>query len=660
MLLAAALLMSTPLRAPSIPLVVHDPFFSVWCPADKLTDKWSVHWTGKNNALVGLIRVDGKTYRLCGPQPGNLPAVESGAPRVEATTTHVPFQAGAVKGELSFCSPLLIEDIKMLSQPVSYIRVSYESTDGKPHDVSVYWDASAEWCVNQTSEIVQGSRLRFGSMQVGRIGTTEQKVLGKKGDDDRINWGYLYLAGEGDLALAPLNESRELFAKEGRLVEDDIDAPRAANDGWPGVAVLKHEGKQTKGLVDTAIGYDDILSIEYLGRRLPAYWRKDGESFGEMFRTAFKDRDAVLKKALAFDAQLRKETTDKRGAKFADIAMLAYRQGIGAQKIVADLDGTPLMFSKENFSNGCIVTVDVTYPAAPLYLWKNPKLASAMLLPILQYASLPRWKFDFAPHDLGTYPIANGQVYGGGERTEENQMPVEECGNMVILAAAVARHPEEAKAMKPFWPLLKKWTDYLVKYGLDPAEQLCTDDFAGHLARNANLSLKAIMGIGAAAQLAKQYGDTAAATEYAAVAKKYAAAWRKLAGTGEATVLNFGNAGSWSLKYNLIWDELLGLNLFGPELPAKEIGFYLGKVQPFGVALDSRPNYTKMDWLMWIATMTKDQGTFDKLVDPIWKFLNETPDRVPMTDWYRVDEARHVGFQARSVVSGLFMPMLAK
>jgi len=156
-----------------------------------------------------------------------------------------------------------------------------------------------------------------------------------------------------------------------------------------------------------------------------------------MLRAALRDEASLTERCARFDKELMTDLRQAGGADYEFIATLAYRQAIAAHKLVADIDGTPYFFSKENFSNGCIGAVDVTYPSAPLFLLMNPELLKGMIRPVLDCASLERWRFPFAPHDLGTYPQANGQVYGGGERNEDRQMPVEESGNMLILTADV-------------------------------------------------------------------------------------------------------------------------------------------------------------------------------------------------------------------------------
>lgn len=407
------------------------------------------------------------------------------------------------------------------------------------------------------------------------------------------------------------------------------------------------------------LAYDDREAVEYMHRELPDYWRRDGQSFAEMLQSAEHEQDALAARAEAFDRALVADLTAVGGEHYAALAVLAYRQTLAAHKLVADIDGRPLLFSKENSSNGCTDTVDVTYPASPFLLLFNPKLLEAELRPVMDYASLPRWKWPFAPHDIGTYPLANGQVYGGGERTEEDQMPVEESGNILILFDALARAEGNAKFAEEYWPLLSRWADYLLRFGMDPANQLSTDDFTGHLAHNSNLSIKAIISLGAYAQLAERLGKAEVAGRYREQAQRMAAEWMRMAADGDHTRLAFDKPGTWSQKYNLVWDRILGLHLFPESLTQEEMRFYLAHQNAFGLPLDNRHTYTKLDWSVWTATLAQNRQGFDALIDPVYKFMTDSPTRVPLSDWFDTVSGAQVGFQARSVVGGVYIKMLA-
>ncbi len=657
---------NTALRPPAVPLVTHDPYFSVWSTTDRLTEGWSKHWTGANHALCGIARIDGKPYRFMGIRPEDTPAMNQTRLQVTPTRTVYTFEADGVELQMTFLTPALPYDLDVLSRPVTYILWQVRSTDGKTHDVSLYLDASAEWAVNTTDQQVVWSRYKLGEMDVLRVGTAQQPILEKSGDNLRIDWGYLYLAiprktANDQTVIAAEHQTRNTFAQNGTLPDsDDLRMPRAAHDNWIVLACALHVGKveQQPTSRHILIAYDDLYSIEYFHRRLRPYWRRAGMEIDELLRQAEHDLPKLQEECARFDAELTADLKRVGGAKYADLCVLAYRQCLAAHKLVADFDGTPLFFSKENFSNGCIATVDVTYPSAPFFLLFNPELLKGMLTPVLDYARSPRWKFPFAPHDLGTYPKANGQVYGGGERSEENQMPVEECGNMLLMVAALAKAEGNADYAKKYWNLLTQWAEYLREKGLDPENQLCTDDFAGHLAHNTNLSLKAILALGGYAMLCQMVGDAARAEEYRRIAQQMAQQWMHMADDGDHYRLAFDKPGTWSQKYNLVWDELLELHLFPKEIARKEIAYYKTKMNPYGLPLDNRRQYTKLDWTVWTATLTESREDFDLFIDAVWRWMNETPSRVPLTDWYWTHDGKQVGFQARSVVGGVFIKML--
>jgi hypothetical protein len=655
-------------RPPAVPLIAHDPYFSVWSMSDKLTDSVPSHWTGKPNSLSAAVRVDGRLYRVMGREQRQVtPVLDQTRLDVLPTRTIYEFAGAGVKVGLTFFTPALPDDLDVLSRPLTYLEWSIVSADGREHEAAVYFDAGPDLVVNVSDQAVEAARYQVDGQTVLRMGSKEQAVLGKRGDDLRIDWGYLYLASDKSEGLTTAIGSRQrirgAFESTGVLpASDELPDGGPVRRGGPSVLALSlNFGKVGAATVSryTMIAYDDLYSIELFNRKQRAWWRRNGDDAATLLSLARRDHDSLLARSKAFDEMLMADMTQVGGERYARLAALAYRQTLAAHKLTADFDGTPMFFPKENFSNGCISTVDVIYPGSPFPLLFNPKLTRAELEPVMQYASTGRWKWPFAPHDLGTYPLADGQVYGGGELTEVNQMPVEESGNMLIMIAALAKVEGNAAYAEKYWPLLKRWADYLKEKGLDPENQLSTDDFAGHLAHNANLSIKAILALGSYSMLAEMTGRKQEAAEYRTTAEQFAAKWQTLAANGDHYRLAFDKEGTWSQKYNLVWDQILGLRLFPAEIVRKEIAFYEKTQNQYGIPLDNRKDYTKLDWLVWSATLAPDKSDFEKLIAPAYQWLNETPTRVPLTDWYDTKTGKQQGFQARSVVGGIFIKMLS-
>lgn len=652
-------------RPPSVPLITHDPYFSIWSPADRLTDMETVHWTGARNPLHNMIRVDGKTYRLMGSSPSYVEPMKQISLEIRPTNTIYIFGNAAVRVTLTFTSPLLVKDIDILSRPVTYVTWKIEPVDNTAHDIQIYFDCGAELAVNKTEQTVTWEQPSVKGLKTTKIGTKEQKYLNKPGDNIRIDWGYVYLsvpeAQNPVLSIAPRHSLSEGFVRDGKLPQSEVfSEPRKVNDGSLSMASLWDLGKtgSTPVRVWAMVAYDDIYSIRYFENDLKAWWSHKSLTFDELLISASSDYERLMPACDSFDNELMADLNSVGGEKYARMCALVYRQCISAHKLVADTKGNPLFFPKENFSNGCIATVDVIYPFSPFTLLFSPVLTKAMLQPILDYASSPRWKFPFAPHDIGQYPYATGQVYGGGEKDETDQMPVEETGNMIIMLAALAKVEGNADYAKKYWPVIEKWAEYLISKGFDPENQLCTDDFAGHLAHNVNLSAKAIIAIRSYSMLCEMNGFKEKAALSLEKAGNMAKEWVKLATEGNHTLLAFDQKSTWSQKYNLVWDKLLDFNLFPNDVFRKEISFYKTAIAEFGLPLDSRERYSKNDWITWSATLADNKNDFRTLFDPVYHFADKTPDRVPVSDWYIVDNARMVGFQARSVVGGFYIKML--
>jgi hypothetical protein len=615
---------------------------------------------GRNVLAVHCISPVGESFVDVGlvsvvPTAQAVTATQTKA-SVTATQTDYVFTAGAVELSVNFLSPLLLDELEVVARPVSYVTFSTRSLDNKSHSVQVYFGESALVAANTPSQEVVAETKQDENLVYTSVGTKEQPVLGKKGDNIRIDWGYAYLAvpeAGSRIVTGHPDQLKEEFKTKGQLAAAAIASGVA---GELMMATVLNFGNVSSKAASKhlLLGYDDLYSVQYFGQNLRGWWRRDpATTMLKTLKTAEGDYARLRQKSTAFDKQLYDDATKSGGKSYADLCQLAYRQAIAAHKIVAGPKGEVFFLSKENFSNGSIGTVDITYPSAPMFLLYNNELAKGLLRFIFDYSESGRWKKDFPAHDIGTYPLANGQTYG-------EDMPVEEAGNMMIITAAAVKVDGNPTFAREHWPMLTKWVDFLKRDGFDPANQLCTDDFAGHLARNANLSAKAIVGIACYAQMAAQLGEQKVADEHFTLARTLARRWMEMDADGDHYALTFDKTpGSWSQKYNIVWDKLLDLNVFPKEAAQKEIAFYLTKQQPYGLPLDSRKTYTKSDWIIWTATMAESNADFKALVDPVWKYVNETPTRVPLSDWHETTNAKQVGFQARSVVGGYFIKLLA-
>ncbi|KJF45308.1 glutaminase family protein [Draconibacterium sediminis] len=652
-------------RAPSYPLVTHDPYFSIWINDEVPTRTETTHWTQKPMPIRSTIKIDGKAYRLMGKSPAFIPEAKSTGAKLSPTQTTFLFQQDGTEIKLNFLSPILIDDLDMVSRPLTYVSWQLSSLDGKSHAVEIYFEISALAAVNTRGQKVKWEKYREGELQILKVGNVDQPVLEKSGDDIRIDWGYLYAAASqstiSQFFAGRSEDALPAFVESGKLPAiNNNDQETRVVEGQKVLAyVIPVEVSAAKKVErHLMLAYDDVYSVEYFGERLEGYWKKKFDGINDLLQTAEKEYPAIKKRCDTYDADLMQKAEKLGGKEYAAICALAYRQSMAAHKVVKDANGESLCFSKENFSNGSMGTVDVFYPAAPIFLYLNPELIKAQTTPIFEYAESGRWPWPYAPHDIGKYPLGNGQKYGGGEESEDRQMPVEECGNMLILTAAIAKTEGNAAYAKKYWGTVTKWAEYLREKGFDPDNQLCTDDFAGHLAHNANLSVKAIMGLASYAMLCEMQGMNSDADQYKNQAREMVAKWIKAADDGDHYRLAFDAEGSWSQKYNMVWDDILGFNIFPEEVENKEIAYYLKVQNRYGLPLDNRDSYTKLDWILWTASLANSQEEFKQLMTPVYRFLNETPERVPMTDWYYTKTGEWRGFIARSVVGGVYMELL--
>lgn len=634
-------------RLPAIPLVVNDPYFSIWAPADLPTQVNTCHWSGARKPICGYLTVDGKRFQFLGKDGTKAARVTS--VRVMPTRTLFSMQAEGVQLDVTFWSPTLPDDLDKLSTPITFVDYALFSTDGGEHEVTVELAVSDMLCFDgEQHPALVTSEFSDNGLNICSIGQKQQKILCHSADRITIDWGYLYVAS-----------AQQVFHKgENTVCRWDTTAQREPKSSY------------------ILLGYDDIASIYYFGVLCQAWYTRNGSSLLNALKEFNRDHDDLLGACIKWDQRVLCDAEASGGDDYRLIVSAAWRQTFAAHKLIVTPDGTPALLSKENDSCGCIGTVDVSYPSAPIFLKYCPDLVNAMCAPVLRFASMPVWEYDFAPHDVGRYPYVAGQMYAlrdmpvsgdviplifqypaGSDLYDPNmQMPLEECGNMIIMMEAAISFGAKSTLTEKYLPLLSKWADYLCRYGEDPNDQLCTDDFAGHLAHNANLSAKSMIAVACYARILSRFHRQDEAAQWQEKAGAMAKHWLESVTAPDGTSLTLDGKG-WSLKYNLVWDRILDLGLLPEGFYREELACYQKRLNRFGAPLDNRADYTKSDWLCWIAAMAeKEQRSV--FLAPVAKFLRTSNSRVPFSDWYDSLSGDYVSFIARSVQGGVFMPTL--
>ncbi|PSR77704.1 glutaminase GtaA [Coniella lustricola] len=530
-----------------------------------------------------------------------------------------PNATAPVKLTLSFLSPITPSSTLRQSLPASYLTIYVEGA----FDVGVYVDVNGEWVTGNRDNDITWS-LENANPEPGvsestgikswKVQRRTQQLLTEFAD--RAEWGTLYFS-------APQNTQhqsgvsavlRKQFSSTGKLANKVDNGFRKIMDEEPVFAFAKtfKLSSPTKSDVKTdsirftfALAQDPV--VQFAAARgltyMRPFWATYFPTAEEMIKYHYSDFQHAADLASNYSRQLDIDAYASGSSDYRDIAALSARQVLGATQFSGTPDN-PILFLKEISSNGNFQTVDVIFPSFPFFLYTNPRWLAYLLEPLLEHMSSGQYPNKYSMHDLGYhFPNATGHSDGNDE-----YMPLEECGNMLIMGLALvnaykydtqpaflATRPEnEDKALKvrstsvvdehgidrawsygqdmeatdlkqaqkwvrKSYKLWKQWTVYLIEEALEPKNQLSTDDFAGWLRLQTNLALKGIIGIRAMSEISDILGETKDAKYYREIADDYIEKWQDFALSRDKLFpkLSYEWFGSWTTIYNLYADSLL-------------------------------------------------------------------------------------------------------
>lgn len=700
--------------APAYPLFVKDPNFSFWLTGENANEIDTTFWTGDKKCIYGLLRACGRTFCFLGDFK-KAEKLEQKKIYMTAFSTVTVFENELFELKVEYVSPLPLDNLNVLSMPVCYATyvitpkceltevsvcfLMHENTvyhvppqvddaivvaEEAPEDPTLYYKGRGT---------VKGGVVKIGEKQAAYFGRRQQLFLSNSSDRVAPDWGYMYLYGAESLFCSQKAVDRYALTGEFSYELEEDEVCYIASRNTYGSISTKQEGH-------ISVAFDEVVSIYYFGQFLSGYYFNDGKTIFDALAESDEKYNDILSSLTAFDSKI-KENASAFGPEYINILYASLRQAIAGHKLVQDKNGKLLFLSKECGSNGCIATVDISYPSCPLFLLYAPELLKGMLTPIFEFSKNKTWGYNFAPHDVGAYPFCLGQTYGIKESCTvlkpsqrdrfiatstmkssselanhplyytypegneiynmKRQMPIEESANMLIMSAALYLCCKDKSVIAEEGKLLNTWADYLMNSELIPADQLTTDDFIGNVENSVNLAIKVSVALSAYAKSLVELGLLAKDNKYVARAKEISELIQNKYGNSKYLPMSYeGDENSYSLKYNLAFDSLLNLGLYSQELKEKEVDKYLEEAKTFGVPLDSRVSFTKSDWMAWCSILTENPEKRSKLLKLIDEFLKKTKSRVPFGDWYEIKDGKINFFRNRTVQGGMFIVLLKK
>ena len=595
---------------------------------------------------------------------------------VTPTRTMARFAGAGMELQLTFLQPSLPHDIITSAREHTYITASVSSTDGKPHSVQLYIDAATDIVVNaaddqvvwkDVSVAVQKNLPNAHVLTMQPFNTIPFDV---RGDFDKPNWINYYLATSSlyfsNATQAAAGPTRHSFVSSQSMPPTDTRQPRASNDDMIVSAFSFDLGEVGQRAIEVQMVFlvDEQWPMYFFRQLLTPYVQHMIGDWSQQVVAALQDYGSLLQQATAYDTQVLAETTELVGAKFTTLLALIHRQVLGSSLTVWNEERqTPWVFLKEMSTGGDVSTLDVVYPAAPFYIALAPEALRLILLPLLAYSNNEtdsHYDYPWAPHHLGSWPVCDIVS------SQQEQMPIEESANFIIMLAAIAqRQAGQVDYLQQYRRLLETWAQYINISLPDPEQQLCTDDFEGPSPHNANLALKGIVGLSAYAILLRYFGEVGRADEWDALAASLAQDWMRLAVDHQASLKHYKQRydqnGTWSTKYNLIWQYILGTSSFPDDVRVTENAYYQTQAAKYGIPLDNRHSYQKSDWFSWMGALAFDNATQQStIIDYLYDFANTSPSRAPFTDLFDVtnNEALGEAFTARAVMGGLYSMVL--